>query len=131
MRAANDIGSGERFDLADMMEQVRAERRFLRFFEKHTRVPAVGQMGSLAIAKTVLPGCKDCAIRKSPWRFVHEVAHVDEGAGGTLAEMEREYVISVLRETNSVISAAANRLGVPRTTLNAMTRKLGVARKDY
>jgi transcriptional regulator with GAF, ATPase, and Fis domain len=45
--------------------------------------------------------------------------------------MEREYVISVLRETNSVISAAANRLGVPRTTLNAMTRKLGVAHKDY
>ena len=51
--------------------------------------------------------------------------------GGTLAEMEREYIIRVLRETNGMISAAATRLGVPRTTLNAMMRKLGIARKDY
>jgi formate hydrogenlyase transcriptional activator len=58
-------------------------------------------------------------------------AEAVEGAGGTLAEMEREYIIRVLRESNSVISAAANRLGVPRTTLNAMMRKLGIARKDY
>ena len=40
------------------MEQVRTEQRFLRFFEEHTSVPAVGQMGSLAITKTVLPGAK-------------------------------------------------------------------------
>ena len=49
---------------------------------------------------------------------------------GTLAEMEREYIIRVLRETDGVISAAANRLGLPRTTLNAMMRKLGISRKD-
>lgn len=54
-----------------------------------------------------------------------------EGAGGTLAEMEREYIVRVLRESKGVISAAANRLGVPPTTLNAMLRKLGIARKDY
>ena len=53
-----------------------------------------------------------------------------ETAGGTLAEMEREYIIRVLRETGGVISAAATRLGVPRTTLNAMMRKLGISRKD-
>jgi formate hydrogenlyase transcriptional activator len=54
-----------------------------------------------------------------------------EPAGGTLAEMEREYIIRVLGETNRMISAAANRLGVPRTTLNGMMRKLGIGRKDY
>jgi DNA-binding NtrC family response regulator len=48
--------------------------------------------------------------------------------GGTLAEMEREYILHVLRETNGVISAAATRLGIPRTTLNAMMRKLGISR---
>ena len=53
-----------------------------------------------------------------------------ETAGGTLAEMEREYIIRVLRETGGVISAAATRLGMPRTTLNAMMRKLGISRKD-
>jgi DNA-binding NtrC family response regulator len=52
-------------------------------------------------------------------------------AGGTLAEVEREYIIRVLRETDGVISAAANRLGLPRTTLNAMMRKLGITRKKY
>ena len=44
--------------------------------------------------------------------------------------MEREYIIRVLRKTGGVISAAAIRLGVPRTTLNAMMRKLGISRKD-
>jgi formate hydrogenlyase transcriptional activator len=34
------------------------------------------------------------------------------------------------QETGSVISAAATRLGVPRTTLNALMRKLGISRKD-
>ncbi len=53
-----------------------------------------------------------------------------EIAGGTLAEMEREYIIRVLQKTDGVISAAAIRLGVPRTTLNAMMRKLEISRKD-
>jgi formate hydrogenlyase transcriptional activator len=44
--------------------------------------------------------------------------------------MEREYVIRVLRVTDGVISAAATRLGLPRTTLNAMMHKLGISRKD-
>jgi len=52
-------------------------------------------------------------------------------AGGTLAEMEREYITRVLRETGGVISAAATRLGVPRTTLNAMMRKLGISRQTF
>jgi len=48
-------------------------------------------------------------------------------AGGTLAEIEREYIVRVLQESGGVISAAATRLGVPRTTLNAMMRKLGIS----
>ena len=53
-----------------------------------------------------------------------------ETAGGTLAEMEREYIIRVLRETCGVISTASTRLGVPRTTLHAKMRKLGIDRMD-
>ena len=55
---------------------------------------------------------------------------VEAAAGGTLADMEREYIIRVLRETGGVISAAATRLGIPRTTLNAMMGKLGISRQD-
>ena len=51
-------------------------------------------------------------------------------AGATLADVEREHIIAVLREANGVVSAAASRLGLPRTTLNAMMRKLEISRKD-
>jgi hypothetical protein len=49
MRAAHDIGRGERLDVAGLMEQVRAEQRLLRFFEEYAGVPAVRQMRRLAI----------------------------------------------------------------------------------
>ena len=48
----------------------------------------------------------------------------------TLEQVERDHIIRVLRETGEVVSKAATRLGVPRTTLNAMMRKLGISRKD-
>jgi formate hydrogenlyase transcriptional activator len=48
----------------------------------------------------------------------------------TLEQVEREHIIRVLREAGEVVSKAAARLGVPRTTLNAMMRKLGISRKD-
>jgi formate hydrogenlyase transcriptional activator len=55
---------------------------------------------------------------------------VEAPAGASLAEVERDHIIRVLREANGVVSAAATRLGVPRTTLNAMMRKLEISRKD-
>jgi PAS domain S-box-containing protein len=50
---------------------------------------------------------------------------------GTLEEVEREHIIHVLKESNGVVSTAATRLGMPRTTLNAMMRKLGITRKSF
>jgi formate hydrogenlyase transcriptional activator len=55
---------------------------------------------------------------------------VEATLGATLAEVERDHIIRVLREANGVVSAAATRLGLPRTTLNAMMRKLDISRKD-
>jgi transcriptional regulator with GAF, ATPase, and Fis domain len=57
-------------------------------------------------------------------------AEAAQAAGLTLAAMEREYILRVFRETGGVVSAAATRLGMPRTTLNAMMRKLGISRRD-
>jgi PAS domain S-box-containing protein len=48
----------------------------------------------------------------------------------TLEHVEREHVIRMLRETGGIVSKAAARLGMPRTTLNALMRKLGISRKD-
>jgi formate hydrogenlyase transcriptional activator len=51
-------------------------------------------------------------------------------AGASLADVERDHIVRVLKEANGVVSAAAARLGLPRTTLNAMMRKLEITRKD-
>jgi formate hydrogenlyase transcriptional activator len=48
----------------------------------------------------------------------------------TLEQVEREHVIRVLRESGGVVTMAATRLGLHRTTLNAMMRKLGISRSD-
>jgi PAS domain S-box-containing protein len=48
----------------------------------------------------------------------------------TLEQVEREHIMLVLRESGGVVTTAATRLGLHRTTLNAMMRKLGISRKD-
>src|SRR6266436_412795 len=57
-RAAHDIGGGDRFNVADLVEQVRTEQCSLCLFEEDASVPAVGQMRSPAVLKSVLPCCK-------------------------------------------------------------------------
>jgi formate hydrogenlyase transcriptional activator len=57
--------------------------------------------------------------------------HALEPTGdSTLEHVEREHVMRVLRETGGVVSKAAIRLGMPRTTLNALMRKLGISPKE-
>jgi formate hydrogenlyase transcriptional activator len=55
---------------------------------------------------------------------------VEDVGASTLEEVERNHILRVFRETGGVVSLAATRLGVPRTTLNAMMKKLGISRTD-
>jgi len=55
---------------------------------------------------------------------------LDAGGGDTLEEVEREHIIRVFRESEGVVTTAALRLGLHRTTLNALMKKLGISRKD-
>ncbi|WP_321475073.1 sigma 54-interacting transcriptional regulator [uncultured Paludibaculum sp.] len=48
----------------------------------------------------------------------------------TLEQVEREHIIRVFRESGGVVTTTATRLGLHRTTLNAIMRKLGISRKD-
>jgi transcriptional regulator with PAS, ATPase and Fis domain len=51
-----------------------------------------------------------------------------------LTEMEREHIIRILRETNGVLSGvdgAANRLGIKRTTLQSMLKRLKIEAQRY
>ena len=70
--------------------------------------------------------------RPQPARSVGGTAGRRTGTNGgsTLEEVERDHILRVFRETGGVISAAATRLGMPRTTLNAMMKKLGISRSD-
>lgn len=54
----------------------------------------------------------------------------DAPNGATLEQVEREHIVRILRQNGGVVSTTATRLGLPRTTLNAMMRKLGISRKD-
>jgi formate hydrogenlyase transcriptional activator len=48
----------------------------------------------------------------------------------TLDHMERNHILHVFRETGGVISVAADRLGIPRTTLHSLMKKLGISRNN-
>ena len=58
-----------------------------------------------------------------------ETAPPLEGSA-TLEQVERAHIMRVLRESDGVVTLAATRLGLHRTTLNAMMRKLGITRKE-
>jgi formate hydrogenlyase transcriptional activator len=63
-----------------------------------------------------------------------ELGHADALAEDNLTEMERDHIIRVLRETNGVISGedgAASRLGIKRTTLQSMMKRLGIEAQEY
>jgi len=54
----------------------------------------------------------------------------ESSGDATLEQVERDHIMRVLRQSVGVVTAAATRLGLHRTTLNAMMRRLGVFRKD-
>jgi transcriptional regulator with GAF, ATPase, and Fis domain len=55
----------------------------------------------------------------------------DESADeSTLAEVERRHILRIFRESGGVVTTAATRLGLPRTTLNALMKKLAISRAD-
>jgi formate hydrogenlyase transcriptional activator len=54
------------------------------------------------------------------------VSHDESAEPVTLRDAERTHILRILREVDGVISAAAARLGVPRTTLFYKMRRLGI-----
>ncbi len=49
----------------------------------------------------------------------------------TLDEKKRQHVLAVLKDCNGVVAKAAGRLGMCRTTLNALMARLEIHRKDF
>jgi formate hydrogenlyase transcriptional activator len=56
------------------------------------------------------------------------------GQQRTLEELEREYIVQVLRQSAGIVSGshgAAARLGMKRTTLQSKMQRLGISRDEY
>ena len=63
-----------------------------------------------------------------------ELSEVERAPEDNLVEIEREHILRVLRETNGVLSGndgAASRLGLKRTTLQSMIKRLGIEAEEY
>jgi len=63
-----------------------------------------------------------------------ELSEEEYTAEDNLTEMERDHILRVLRETNGVLSGndgAASRLGLKRTTLQSMIKRLGIHPHEY
>jgi len=70
-------------------------------------------------------------ILAAPPAELSETEHTPED---NLTEIEREHILRVLRETNGVLSGnggAASRLGLKRTTLQSMIKRLGIHAHEY
>jgi len=61
---------------------------------------------------------------------VEELVATEIGGDSTLEEMEREHILKVLRHSNGVMTTAAARLGLHRTTLRALMRRLRISRGE-
>ena len=69
------------------------------------------------------------SVLRLPLGLKQTVTQTSESAVGTLADADREHILETLKQTNWLIGGqdgAANRLGLPRTTLIYKMRKLGI-----
>src|SRR5579871_1750001 len=69
------------------------------------------------------------SVLRLPLGLKQSVTQRSEGSLQTLADADREHIVETLRQTNWMIGGqdgAANRLGLPRTTLIYKMRKLGI-----
>jgi formate hydrogenlyase transcriptional activator len=69
------------------------------------------------------------SVLRLPLDLKRSVTQRSEGSVQTLADADREHIVETLRQTNWMIGGqdgAANRLGLPRTTLIYKMRKLGI-----
>ncbi len=62
---------------------------------------------------------------------VEELSPKGGWVGETLDETKRQRILTVLKDCNGVVKVAADRLGMPRTTLNALMSRLEIQRRDF
>lgn len=120
---------GDMMTLEPGLPLAKAEEAYIQLTLKHlkyNRRDTAAALGiSLRTLQTRLGELRDQARQEGGTD--DELEASDES---TLDQLERNHILRILRETHGVVTAAAERLGVPRTTLNAMMKKQGISRMD-
>ena len=62
---------------------------------------------------------------------IKEVATASTAPVTTFQDAERDAILRALRDSNGVVSGAATRLGLRRTTLQSKMRRLGIRRPSF
>jgi formate hydrogenlyase transcriptional activator len=78
----------------------------------------------------VLP-MQDVQPRKEVEPISKEVETAGSAPVTTFQDAEREAILRALRDSNGVVSGAAQRLGLRRTTLQSKMRRLGIRRPSF
>ena len=74
------------------------------------------------------------SVLRLPLDLKHTVKQSPESAARTLADADREHILETLKQTEGLIGGqggAADRLGLPRTTLIYKMRKLGIETRRF
>lgn len=74
------------------------------------------------------------SVLRLPLDLKHTVKQSPESAARTLADADREHILETLKQTDGLIGGqggAADRLGLPRTTLIYKMRKLGIETRRF
>ncbi|HVN17159.1 MAG TPA: cofactor assembly of complex C subunit B [Dongiaceae bacterium] len=66
-----------------------------------------------------------------PLAELHRETHPESQEDRSLNAAERLHILRVLKEAGGVLSGAARRLGLKRTTLQSKMQRLGITRADY
>jgi len=118
---------GEELTFAPGLPLSKVEEAYIQLTLKHLKNNRLEAAEALGISVRTLQTRLVEIRANSP----HESEEAEENEPLTLEEVEAEHILRVLQETGGVVSKAAALLGMPRTTLNAVMRKLRISRKDF
>lgn len=116
---------GDTLALEPGLPLAKAEEAYIQLTLKHLKNNRREAAAALGISLRTLQTRLGEIRARSEYGPADEVDREDV----TLEEVEAEHILRVLQESGGIVSTAAVRLGMPRTTLNAKLRKLGISRQ--
>ena len=81
-RRPDQVGRGDRLDIAEVVKEIGAEKRLVGLLEQHTRIPTVRDGGRAIEPVAILASSEDVFGRHATRRAYGEIIHAHELADG-------------------------------------------------